>query len=76
MSDDKLAQARNAVVTIGARQSQEARLGHLDQTMTDADRVKDMPPEHRAIVVDNLRRLEQESNLAGGYSFDWMAEGF
>lgn len=74
MPDDKLAQARNAIVTIGARQSQEARLGHIDQTMTDQERIEEMPPVHRAIVAENLRRLERESSFAPSY--EWMGESF
>lgn len=42
--------------------------------MTDAERIKEMPPEHRAIVAGNLRRMERESGF--GLNYDWMADGF
>lgn len=64
-----LDRARSAVVTVACRESQIARLGYIDQQMTDAQRVKEMPSEHRAVLMANLRQLDAEARL-GSASID------
>jgi hypothetical protein len=58
-----LDRARSAVVTVACRESQIARIGYIDQQMTDAERLKEMPPEHRAVLMANLRSLDAEARL-------------